>query len=121
MITYLYYDVSSSKHIPVEGSEVSLPCIVAPGSFPTERWIKVNAEADKKPLIITAFVPLEYVKDSNPTSKSQRSGHVTTYLRFRKENNVALLFPGELLSSTNPVRVSADWLLKVSNGKPKLD
>lgn len=102
-----------------EGKEVSLPCLIAPGAFSTERFIKVDAEADNKPLPITGFVPIEFLNDPSPDSKDQRDGHVSTHLRFASDHHVALLFPGELLSATNPVRVSLDWFLKVSNGKQR--
>lgn len=104
--------MSSSKLTPIEGLELSVPCLVSPGAFSSERFVKVDAQAENKGVTITAFVPDKYVEDPEPNSKTVRKGRITTIVRFTKGNDIGLLFPGELLSVSNPVRVSKAWLTK---------
>src|ERR1700688_2727491 len=93
---------------------LSLPCNVSGGTFPTERWIKVDAELNRKIFPITAFVPMGYVKDPTPNSDQSREGFVRVRVSFKNNGHTALIFPGELLSVSNPVRGDSSSLTKVS-------
>lgn len=104
--------MNSSRLTPVEGSELKVRCFVSPGAFSFERFVKVDAQADQKDLIITAFVPDKYVEDPEPKSNKIRKGRITAIVRYIEGQYVGLLFPGELLSVSNPVRVSKTWLSK---------
>ena len=107
---------TSSKPIKRE-PQSHIPCIIAPGAFPQERFVKVDAKLDNKPITITAFVPTQHVRDPAPTSNTQRNGEIiVATIRPFEQKNVALLFPGELLSGSNPVRVDAEWFSRISNG-----
>jgi hypothetical protein len=110
--------VSDSRKITPIQSEVALPCAVARGTFPTERWVKVDARFEKKPLPITAFVPIGYVYDPKPNTESSRKGSVDVHVSFRHNGHSGLIFPGELLSVSNPVTVDSIWLDEVSIRRP---
>jgi hypothetical protein len=84
-----------------------LPCETGQGTFPTERWIKVDAELNQKALPITAFVPLESLR------KKEDDEFVQVVVSFKNNGYSGLTFPGELLSVSNPVTVDSNWLWKV--------
>jgi len=75
--------------------------------FPTERSFKVELPPDHR--VISGFASQEFVREpanGNP-------GMVAVFVFSKAEKGrVAVLFPGEILTSTNPVRVPFDWLMK---------
>jgi hypothetical protein len=102
-----------SPHQPIV-----IPCDIARGTFPTECWVRVDAELDRKPLPITAFVPVVYVKDPRPGSEGRREGEVKVQIGMQNNGHSGIIFPGELLSVSNPITVDTNWLNKVKIGKP---
>jgi hypothetical protein len=104
----------SARRVPSNSQNVSLPCNVSGGTFPTERWIKVNAELNRNTFPITAFVPMGYVTDPTPEAEQLREGFVRVRVSFKHNGHTGLIFPGELLSVSNPVQVDSSWLTKVS-------
>lgn len=104
-----------SKSAPNIPSFVSLPCSVSGGAFSDERWIRVDAEHDRKPFAVTAFVPIAHVNDPQPELRSHREGSVKVRINYINNGHSSLIFPGELLSVSNPVRVDSSWLTKVGS------
>lgn len=88
------------------GQRVWVACDVKDGMFPNERSVRfVLSDPDKK--IISGFVPEEFVKGPEGTE----SGRVAVVVTGKPENGkVSILFPGEILTSTNPVLVATSWL-----------
>ncbi len=84
-----------------EGQKIWVLCDdVKQGMFPTERTVNLKVPAPKKTLI-SAFVPDDSVKE----------GKVAVLVSGKPENGkVSILFPGEVLTTTNPVLVPTAWL-----------
>ncbi len=74
--------------------------------FPSEKRVRFELPAPYKK-IISGFVPKEFVKGPEATG----SGRVAAFVMSPPENGkISILFPGEILTSTNPVLVATSWL-----------
>ena len=84
-----------------EGQKIWIQCDnVKRGMFPTERTANLKIPAPEKKLI-SAFVPEDSVKD----------GKAAVLVTSRPHNGkVSILFPGEVMTTTNPVLVPTTWL-----------
>src|SRR4029077_2335074 len=81
-------------------------CEVHKGMFPSERSIRVEL-ASPKPRIISGFVPKEFVK----ASTSHVHGQVAVVVTAKPKNGtVSVLFPGEILTATNPIEIATSLL-----------
>ncbi len=88
------------------GQKVWVICDVKDGMFPSEKSVRFELP-DPNKKIISGFVPKEFVKGTEGTG----SGRVAVFVTSPPENGkISILFPGEILTSTNPVRVAASWL-----------
>ena len=83
------------------GEIIWLPCEVKKGMFPTEAYICLNVTDDHK--VIRGFVPIEDVRNNT---------QVRAIIARELSEKVALLFRGDIMSQTNPVLVSKDWLCR---------
>jgi len=90
------------------GDLVWLGCQVHKGMFPSERNIRVEL-ANPKRKIISGFIPKELVKGSISRARGQVAVVVTAK---PKNGKVSVLFPGEILTSTNPVEIATSLLSK---------
>ncbi len=88
------------------GQQLWVSCEVKDGMFPSEKSVRLELpEPNKK--IISAFVPKEFVKGPEGNAR----GHVAVFVASDPEKGrVSILFPGEILTSTNPVQVATSWL-----------
>ena len=84
-----------------EGQKIWIQCYnLKRGMFPTERTANLKIPAPEKKLI-SAFVPEDSVKD----------GKAAVLISSRPHNGkVSILFPGEVMTTTNPVLVPTTWL-----------
>src|SRR2546422_8757136 len=84
-----------------EGQKIWIQCDnVKRGMFPTERTVNLKVPAPGKKLI-SAFVPDDSVKD----------GKVAALVSSRPHNGkVSIIFPGDVMTTTNPVHVPTTWL-----------
>lgn len=88
------------------GQQVWLDCKIHQGMFPDERTIRIElAHPVKK--IISGFVPKEFVKGSIAHAKGQVAVTIT---EKPKNGKVSVLFPGEILTATNPVEIATSLL-----------
>ncbi len=72
--------------------------------FPSERSVRVDLTREK---IVSGFVPKEFVRGTI----SQRNGQVAVLVTAKPKNGkVSILFPGEILTSTNPVEIATSFL-----------
>lgn len=94
-----------------EGGMVWIPCEVKGGMFPTERYIRVEIP-EKEVFVISGFVPSEDVRE--PQGTQGHAGEVRAVIARLVKDTVALLFRGEILSTTNPVVVPSKWILSAS-------
>jgi hypothetical protein len=94
-----------------EGGIVWIPCEVKEGMFPTERYIRVEIP-ERKAMIIAGFVPGEDVCESK--GGQGHAGEVRAVIARLVKDTAALLFRGEILSTTNPVVVPSKWVLTAS-------
>jgi len=83
-----------------KGEIVWLPCVAKDGMFPTERYFQVSLPT----VTVSGFIPSEDVRKEADTFQ------VRAVVTDRIDDNVALLFRGDLLSVTNPVTVPGAWL-----------
>ena len=84
-----------------EGQKIWIRCDnVKRGMFPTERTVNLKIPAPGKKLI-SAFVPDDSVKDGKVAVLVSSSPH---------NGKVSILFPGEVMTTTNPVLVRTSWL-----------
>ncbi len=88
------------------GDLVWLGCTVHRGMFPSERSIRIELASPKRK-IISGFVPKEFVKGSTLHARGQVAVVVTAK---PKNGTVSVLFPGEILTSTNPVEIATSLL-----------
>lgn len=92
------------------GKFVWIPCEAKQGMFPTERYIHIEVQ-DAKP-VISGFIMNEDVRKIKEDKK--RAGRLESEARAiiaqLTKDSAALLFRGEILSATNPVRVTTKWL-----------
>ncbi len=83
------------------GDRIWLSCEIREGMFPSERSIRVELDGPESK-VISGFVPKEFVKGS----AVRRSGQVAVFVAGRsRRGSVPILFPGEILTSTNPVEM----------------
>ncbi len=88
------------------GQKVWVTCVVKEGMFPNERSVRFELPAPRNK-IISGFVPKEFVQGFDTAG----SGRVAVFVTGPSENGkVSILFPGEILTSTNPVLVDSSWL-----------
>jgi hypothetical protein len=74
--------------------------------FPSERSIRIDLASPEKK-IISGFVPKEFVKGS----VSHARGRVAVFVTAKPKNGkISVLFPGEILTSTNPVEITTHLL-----------
>ncbi len=85
-----------------EGRMVWIPCEVKGGMFPTERFISVAAQD----VFFSGFVPAADVRES----VHGQTGQVRAVIARANPDTVALVFRGEIFSSTNPVVVPSQWV-----------
>jgi hypothetical protein len=83
------------------GKLIDLPCEIGQGASPLERWVRI--EARNKP--VTAFVQSQFV-----TPRDDKRGQVSVLIRNVETEDVLLWVFGEVLSSSNPVRIDRDWV-----------
>lgn len=93
-----------------EGRIVWIPCETKEGMFPTERYINISIP-EARGHAISGFVPTEDVVE----------GRVRAVITRLVGDSAALLFRGEILSTSNPVTVPTKWLtrLPTPTSKPK--
>ncbi|TMI43760.1 hypothetical protein E6H23_02255 [Candidatus Bathyarchaeota archaeon] len=90
------------------GQQIWVEGEVRSGMFPSERSFKVALPPPDE-RIISGFASQEFVREPN----NGNQGMVAVFVFSKAEKGrVAVLFPGEILTSTNPVRVPFDWLMK---------
>jgi len=90
------------------GQQIWVEGEVRGGMFPTERSFKVALPPPDQ-RTISGFAPQEFVRE--PTNGNE--GMIAVFVFSKPDKGrVAVLFPGEILTSTNPVRVPFDWLMK---------
>ncbi len=79
--------------------------------FPSERSVRVELAGPERK-VISGFVPKEFVKGS----AAHASGQVAVFVAGRpRKGRVSILFPGEILTSTNPVEMPTMFLAR--NGR----
>jgi hypothetical protein len=93
------------------GSVVWLPCGLMNGIFPTERQVKIEVVVGDTGQTIFGFIPVEDVRPG----ASEQEGYVRAVVLRPVNGKVELVFRGEILSASNPVAVSREWLEKVGD------
>lgn len=83
-----------------KGETVWLPCESKTGMFPTERYFLVSMPTTT----VSGFIPSEEVRGK------EGEYQVRAIIAGQIDDNVTLLFRGDLLSTTNPVIVPGVWL-----------
>ncbi len=92
------------------GKFVWIPCEVKQGMFPTERYIRI--EIPEVGTVISGFISKEDIRTVTEAAWKARGfeEEVRAVIAQLTKDTVALLFRGEILSATNPVRVPTEWL-----------
>jgi len=93
-----------------QGKFVWIPCEVKQGMFPTERYIHIEVPGTKP--IISGFILSQDVRKMKKDGKraKQFESEARAIIAQLTTNSASLLFRGEILSATNPVRVPTTWL-----------
>src|SRR5262245_33159665 len=92
------------------GMVIWIPCELKSGIFPNEQHVKIEVTVGDKETV-SGFIPKEDIKPGDKPGRGLVRGVVLAV----SGNKVAVVLRGDILSHSNPVTISLDWLSAVAS------